>query len=146
MKPTANCPIYWLLLENVVRAPSFNAENHQKKPIKSKICKKLHHRRRTKKHLPKQNTKKIGSMRSTRLRFLETTSFSVHIKTLSSKIVKHQIMPELGPREQSSRSKIIATISPRNQTCLTQTPFSLQRNLSEKNPLSPSSTILKNKQ
>merc|ERR1711923_461978 len=90
--------------------------------------------------------KKIGSMRSTRLRFLETTSFSVHIKTLSSKIVKHQIMPELGPREQSSRSKIIATISPRNQTCLTQTPFSLQRNLSEKNPLSPSSTILKNKQ
>jgi len=81
-------------------------------------------------------------MRSTRLRFLETTSFSVHIKTLSSKIVKHQIMPELGPREQSSRSKIIATISPRNQTCLTQTPFSLQRNLSEKNPLSPSSTIL----
>ena len=54
-------------------------------------------------------------MRSTRLRFLETTSFSVHIKTLSSKIVKHQIMPELGPREQSSRSKIIATISPRNQ-------------------------------
>ena len=54
-------------------------------------------------------------MRSTRLRFLETTSFSVHIKTLSSKIVKHQIMPELGPREQSSWSKIIATISPRNQ-------------------------------
>ena len=82
-------------------------------------------------------------MRSTRLRFLETTSFSVHIKTLSSKIVKHQIMPEPGPREQSSRSKIIATISPRNQPVSLKHLFLCnKKTLVKKNkPLSPSTTV-----
>lgn len=61
----ANCPIYWFLLENVVRcAPSFNAERKQIKKSRSnpKPMQKnrtIDEERTKKKHLPKQNTKNL---------------------------------------------------------------------------------------
>ena len=42
-------------------------------------------------------------------------------------------MPELGPREQSSRSKIIATISPRNQPVSLKHLFLCNETLVKKN-------------
>jgi hypothetical protein len=72
-----NCPIYCLLLENIVCAPFFEKcpkNQNQNKPIKSKTCKeKSRTFRRTKKpenHLPKQNTKNLMDekfQKSTRL-------------------------------------------------------------------------------